>query len=255
MSDLHIGTEDCDVLKLRKHIEQFKKMDALVMINGDLFDAILPTDERHELAVHVPLVSRNDRVNQIVEEAAAILEPIAKNIIFIGVGNHEEKVTRRYHVDLLKFLVYELRRRVETSLVLTSYHGLVQFHVPELKAKKRRSNFDLYYHHGWGGSPKSGTKMTLNELRMRAIADVYWIGHKHQTSVHTEERIIPPPNGAGRPEIRVEYLVSTGSYLKNTVDIESSYVSYSVRRGMITGCGVPYVLMHFEEDNICFKVG
>lgn len=255
LSDLHIGTNDCDILRIRNDVDLFRSMDALVLINGDLFDAILPTDSRYETAAHVVGTSRNDLVNQVVELAVSLLAPLGKNLVMVGVGNHEYKVTRNYHVDIVKIFKYLYHKETGYDFELGNYHGYVQFHIPEFRVSKRLSNYTMYYHHGWGGSSsKSGTKLTLNDLRSRVEADIYWIGHKHQTAVYSESRLVPPKYGVGQATEREEWLISTGSYLKPATRLDDSYASYAVRGGMVTTSSRPYVVMRFTESGPKFEI-
>lgn len=255
VSDLHIGTNDCDTLRIRSDVEFFRSINALVFINGDLFDAILPTDNRYETAAHIVDGSRNDLVNQAVEIAVRLLSPLGDNLVMVGVGNHEYKVTRNYHVDLIKIFHYLYHRETGHSFELGDYHGFVQFHVPEFRMTKRQSNYMMYYHHGWGGSSsKSGTKLALNDLRSRTVADIYWIGHKHQTAVYSESRLEPPKYGVGYATEREEWLVSTGSYLKPATKLEHSYASYAVRGGMVTTSSRPYLILKFTEGGVKWEI-
>ena len=46
MSDLHLGSACCDVGAIQSDLRRAKDLDARVLINGDVFDAILPGDRK-----------------------------------------------------------------------------------------------------------------------------------------------------------------------------------------------------------------
>lgn len=250
MSDLHIGSRDCNYEQLRADIEAVRSAGGQVFINGDVWDAILPTDKRHDTAGLVE--PRNDIVNCLVEEAFNLLKPIASQIRLVGVGNHEYTVSMRYHVDLAKLLIHYLYRESGNNpIYYGGYHGFVRLVVPEYRTRRRNASFVLYYHHGYGGSPKSGTKLTLQELRTRAIADIYWIGHKHQTAIYSEQVMVPNRLFATYQDV---WLVSTGCYLRPGEDRDQSYVGWHVRRGYLTSPGRQVVSFSVQDGLVRFQL-
>lgn len=179
--------------------------------------------------------------------AVEILAPIAKQIRMIGIGNHEHTAILKYHVDPIKILINDLYRETGAVIHYGGYEGFVKLQVPDYRERKHRSRFYIRYHHGWGGTPKSGTRIAHNDLRIGALADVYWIGHKHITEVGRGRIYIPHQNYI---EVREILTVSTGSYLNPCSDHRESYTPYSVRRGMIPQSNKGYVCLKIKEGRI-----
>lgn len=250
MSDLHIGSRDCDYAALRADIEQIRTQGGVVLLNGDIWDAILPTDKRHDTAGLID--PRNDLVNSLVEEAFELLKPIASQIRLVGVGNHEYTVATKYHVDLAKLLIHYLYKESGNPIYYGGYCGFVRIAISDYKRRKRNSSFLIFYHHGYGGaSSKSGTKLTLQDLRLRAQADIYWIGHKHQTAIYSEQVMVPQRLFAVYQDV---WLVSTGTYLLPREERDQSYIPWHIRRGYLTTSPRRFVTMTVQGGQISFKL-
>jgi len=64
MSDLHLDASDHDRDLLIADLERARALNARVSINGDIFDAILPSDrKRHHPAVMAAAPDRDDLLN------------------------------------------------------------------------------------------------------------------------------------------------------------------------------------------------
>lgn len=246
MSDMHIGSRDLDILKLREDLDKIRSDGGVLFINGDVLDMILPTDKRYELSGQVTDYS-NHMVNHHISLAVELLAPIAKQIRMIGIGNHEHTAIVKYHVDPIKILLNDLYRETGACIAYGGYEGFIKLQVPSYQKSKHRSRFYIRYHHGWGGTPKSGTRIAHNDLRLGSLADVYWIGHKHITEVGRARIYIPHQSYI---EVREILTVSTGSYLHPYSDHRESYTPYSTRCGMIPQSNKGYVSLKIKEGRI-----
>ena len=148
-------------------------------------------------------------------------------------------------------LIEELQRLGGHPIYYGGYWGLVIFENIDKKRQKKEYTYELCYHHGWGGSPKSGTKISLNDLRLHVRADMYWIGHKHQTAVYSHE--IYERRGSYLVR-RPQWLISTGTYHSNPQNYQQSYTSYAERKGWLTTSHNPYLILRFINGKPHFEI-
>lgn len=244
MSDIHLGNAFCDLNRLRADLEEFKRQNALILINGDLFEAITPGDrKRWEMEAHA-IYTRNDVLNYYIRLCLELFGEVASQIRLIGIGNHEDSLIRNDHVDITRLVIDELERVGGQKIHYGGYHGYVRFLVHTGRKKKERKTYHLYYHHGFGGHTKSGTRMALNEFRQKYRADIYWMGHKHQAAIHAEAEV--------RPNLRYEEIVpiitiSTGTYLVPAACETHSHTPYEVRKALSIPALSPYVVLRFNK--------
>lgn len=85
-SDIHFDSPDCDKESLIQHFNYCLADGRYILINGDLFDAILLKDMKR--AVPHNTDHRDNQLNVKLEEMAHFLTPYKNQILFIGRGNH-----------------------------------------------------------------------------------------------------------------------------------------------------------------------
>lgn len=91
LSDLHLGSSHTDYGLLQQDLDRCKREGGRVLINGDVFDLILPGDHKRfrQDALHFRLWGCTDLHNKVLDWAVELLEPLAPQIDMIGCGNHE----------------------------------------------------------------------------------------------------------------------------------------------------------------------
>lgn len=188
MSDLHLEATDHDRGKLLEDLAAAKKLGARIAINGDMFDAITPTDaKRFHSAVNKADASRDDKFNQMIKVGFSVLKDYADDIDLIAPGNHERSVLKYHHLDLTGMLIALLNQVRDESLPPIhqgSYRGFMQYVVRH--TSRAVHIFNIFRHHGSGGSaPVTGGALDLDRIRKDFDADLYWIGHKH-TSIERQ---------------------------------------------------------------------
>lgn len=187
MSDLHIGAPQVDYALIERELKSAEERNARILINGDVFDAIVASDQKRYRAscVHPRLAARDDVLNAAVDWAFELLSPYADRIDMIGVGNHETAVEKHHASDLVMFLIDRLdesRKNKEHVIHHGGYCGFIRYRF----GRGRGGNSDgrkltLFYHHGAGGAAPQ-TKGMLDFSRLDKWvdgADIIWIGHKH----------------------------------------------------------------------------
>ena len=87
-SDIHFDSKDCDRETFKEHLDYCLKDHRYILINGDLFDAILLKDQKR--AVPSNIEHSDNQLNVKLEETAHFLTPYKDNILIISRGNHSE---------------------------------------------------------------------------------------------------------------------------------------------------------------------
>jgi hypothetical protein len=220
MSDLHIGAPNIDYHLIKNELEDAKRKNDRILLNGDVFDMILPKDAKRFDASHVHprLFGRGDIVNAQIEWGVDLLEPYVDQIDMIGVGNHETAVTKYHSTDPTLLLVHELQKMVKADghrIHYGGYGGFVDYRMRIHYSSKKEGGtqrFLIYYHHGAGGAAPV-TKGMINLHRTGWIhgADLIWQGHRH-VRVHTHVQSISCPLVGTEPAVQDIRQIITGSY-------------------------------------------
>lgn len=225
MSDLHIGASHVDYKLIAQEIKDAQERNDRVLINGDLFDLILPNDKKRYQpgAVHPRLRGRSDQVNAAVDWAKEILEPVAHQIDLLGLGNHEAATTKWHSLDPTLLVLYELEkiaRERDPKHVISygGYTGFVDYRLRFRQGDKANSSrghrWILYYHHGSGGNaPVTKGLIDFNRKDVFIDADMIWMGHKHNRLVVTVEKLRCPMSG-DEPDTREVHHCMTGAYFQ-----------------------------------------
>lgn len=225
-SDAHIGSAHSRMDLLQREIEKAKRLDALCLVNGDLLDLILPKDsKRYEPGALAPRLRNSPTpMNEALDWAYELLEPIAPNLMLIGMGNHEGSVEKWHSFDPISVLVQRLQT-VGSPVVHGGYAGYfrLRFQFPGVGRGGTRATLTLRYHHGAGGSAPI-TKGIIDLGRMASWAsdaDIIWIGHKHN-QLHVpgrRERV----SDSGTVSWHDYHTVMSGGYLDVLCGDHASY--------------------------------
>jgi hypothetical protein len=183
-SDLHIDSPGCDWPKLKRDLDSVANEGGRIFINGDLVDGIYPTDRKRYARSHNNLdddAQINCTVNLLVEK----LTPYADYIDYIGFGNHEVSIVKFNNIDILSLIIFELNKKRSQKLrpiVRGDYTGFINLVFSFAAGKVRR--FVIYRDHGKGGnSPVTKGTIGLQRLYGTFDADLYWLGHSHQSII------------------------------------------------------------------------
>ena len=229
-SDLHLGSACADHDSIISQLQQAKDIDARIIINGDLFDAIGPKDRRFDLTTLHPTVCREkDLAAAIVKMALEILMPFRDNIDVIGIGNHEETWINYGYNDPVRRVLEELGRE-GSKAKHGSFWGYIKtsFVVP---GYRRRPKHKLLYLHGTGGdSPVTKGTIDFNRKGRNWVYDCLTFGHKHNLVCAVDQ--IADVSEAGKYTERKQLNLQTGSYYRNYRQLKDSEVldqSYAAR--------------------------
>lgn len=230
-SDHHIGGRHTDYDLIQREVARAKELNALCILNGDLFDLILPRDQKRfePTALHDRLVGKNDIIGEALDWAVEIFSPIAAQIAVVGFGNHEHAVLKHHAIDVISAFVMRLRAK-GSEAVPGGPEGylLLETNSRGMKGREKKKIFRLFYTHGAGGaSPMTLGVLDLQKIRPWAVdADAICIGHKHN------RLFVPTVRQKVTPEGRIyhlpTYLIMSGSYIKRGSSAAPSYASRAV---------------------------
>lgn len=184
MSDNHHDSKYCRRELERKHMQAAKDRGGLIMMFGDIFDAMQGKfDPRRSLDSVRPEDARADYFDSIVEHAVEDYAEFADHIVLISKGNHETAVLDKTNTDLTSNLVYKLNAEHvsdDNRIYTGGYGGWIRFMFTANKT--RRSGLQVKYHHGNGGAAPvtRGVIQTNRQAVFLPDADVVVNGHNHQ---------------------------------------------------------------------------
>ena len=217
MSDLHIGALHNDYDRIESDLKRAKDCGALIAINGDVFDMILPGDRKRFRTnnLHPRMYqSGDDMIGESIRWALEILEPYKDRIIMIGDGNHDDAVARFHHIEPVKQLVIMLNGK-NGKIKYGGYHGWLHF---IFDYGDDRGHYVINYHHGAGGSaPVTKGAITFSRANMWIEgADAIWRGHTHTLQAGRDAKIgynIMARSLESRIKHRTVLTIRTGSYM------------------------------------------
>lgn len=176
LSDIHFDSPKCDRTLLKRHLKAAQENQAVVIINGDLFDCMGgkfdPRSSKGELR---PEYLNGDYIDLIVEDAAQFFAPFASNICVVGDGNHETSVRNRLETDLIQRFVALLNLGRRGCAKTGGYSGFVKFSFYRKDGRGIDSKI-LAYHHGSGYSSEAAKRRFAHE---HPDAHIVAFGHHH----------------------------------------------------------------------------
>lgn len=185
-SDLHVDHPDCNRDLLKDHFNETVKRNGYILLNGDILCVMQgKNDRRHNKGSLRPEDMTDAYFDSVVEHAADFMEPYAKRILFMGLGNHETAVMKKVEINLLKRLCDLLYYRTGHRIALGQYHGFIYLVAVHAGAKKKRStpriSYKIYHNHGAGGdAPITNGTIEDSRLMMNVEGvDAIWTGHNH----------------------------------------------------------------------------
>jgi len=192
-SDRHLDSPDSDRNLQRKHLDQARDRDALVLDFGDLFDVMGGrNDSRMSKGGILAQHQVDGYFTAVLDEAVEWLTPYADLFALIGTGNHESAVLKHAEVDLTRHLIRLLNAEAGGQVHAGAYAGwvILRFNQPGRPAVGKHV---IRYTHGSGGS--SPVTRGVIQTNRRAVylpdADTILSGHTHESWLVpiTRERI------------------------------------------------------------------
>lgn len=251
-SDIHFDSPDCDKETLKQHFDYCLQDKRYILINGDLFDAILLKDQKRA----VPhLVERADnQLNVKLEETAHFLTPYQDRILFVGRGNHEESIIKYSGIDLLQMLVTMMNAGNKHQIQYGNYANFLRFSWLSPQ-KKSKIHYDIYAHHGMGSSSASVTKgiIDFNRIAKGVNVDLIWTGHRHNALIDASDPIMFVDQN-GNIVLKNRQCIQTPSYQKGrTIDYNVNFAERFYSHTALSGFGELTLTPIYENEKITLK--
>lgn len=234
-SDVHFDSPDCDRETLKKHLDYCLKDGRYILINGDFFDMIILGDRKRATAHHI--TNTDNQLNVKLNEAYEFLKPYQKLILFIGRGNHEESIMKYNGLDVLEMLTTMLNMGQEHKILYGNYANFLRFSFKE-KPNRREYHYDIYAHHGCGGSaPATKGMLDFGALAKGINADLLWLGHKHNALIDYSAPVMHIDRN-GDVILKNRQCIETPSYQKGrTIDYNANFAERFYNHTAMSGFG------------------
>jgi hypothetical protein len=179
--DVHWDNPDCDRRLYKRHLDEAKERNAIVIDNGDFFCAMQGKyDKRSNKEKVRPEHQKGDYFDRLVQTAADYLAPYAENFALLGLGNHETSVANRHEIDLTARLSREISYRTGVVVPVGGYTNWVRFSF--LRGGTNVTSKDMWMMHGYGGGgPVTKDMIQSNRQDAYVIADIMVTSHTHDS--------------------------------------------------------------------------
>lgn len=234
-SDIHFDSPDCDKITLKQHLDYCLNDGRYILVNGDLFDAILLGDKKR--AVPHLVEKQDNQLNVKIDEMAHFLTPYKDQILFIGRGNHCESIMKYNGLDVLQMLTTLLNAGSKHKIQYGNYANFLRFSWVDNK-NTPHLRYDIFAHHGAGGSaPVTKGMIDFSRLSKGVNADLIWVGHKHQSIVDYSDPIMYV-DSFGNVVLKNRQLIQTPSYQKGrTIDYNVNFAERFYSHTALSGFG------------------
>lgn len=222
LGDIHLGNSGCDIYRLKEMINWIAEKENTFWIGmGDYIDAINYTDERFDpktVDKKYLMIGDLDKIIQMeIEDLADLLYPIRDKCLGLHRGNHEEKIRKEYHYDI----IYELWKLLEIEKERLLYDAAIT-RLNFIRDKHRR-NIDIFSTHGNVGGRKGGNKINrLEDMISFFDADIYLMAHSHIKLSEIKTQLFF--DSRGNLKQRKKILAVTGSFLRGYEKNKTSYI-------------------------------
>lgn len=248
-SDLHFDNPKCNRELLFKHWDEAVKLDAKIVITGDLFCLMQGMyDPRKNKSAIRPEHNGDNYLDLVINDTCEKFLPYAKNILLISEGNHESSVSRRAETNIMERFVERLNALAGSNIQLGVYTGMYKLGFSYKNCSGKKINIG-YNHGNWGGVV---TKGTLSVVRMASImpdADIIFSGHTHDGWVMAHPRL-RLNEYKQKMEVLNQWHVKTGTYKEEFVKGSGWAVEKIAMPKYLGGCFVD--INYSQKEDISF---
>lgn len=238
LGDMHIGARTFNEPLFRRHVQQIRNdPTALVLLGGDMIDAITRKDKRHDEETLADWCrGQTDVIGLQRDYAIDLLTPIADRVIAVFEGNHEHAIYKHAERNVYREIVGQVAyigKRQPTDIAM-GVHGFVNLRFRRHAGKTSGSGWTMtvYGHHGFGGGAYPETK--IRKLLYGYECDLALLGHFHNRTIAFVETL---RSVGKRVELRKRHGLVEGSYMDGYItDLNRGYPidTYAERKGYTT---------------------
>lgn len=219
ISDIHMGNKNTDVNAFKRVINDVRKNGYHLIVLGDLCECITANDKRFDIGSVDPEFLGEDMINKQYKSVEKILKPVADQILTIHCGNHDQSITKKCHVDMVKNLCENLDVNYSYYSALSRLSYIV---------RGKKFSYTLYTTHGYAsGRQKGGKVNALESLSAHIDFDVAFAGHSHDLFILNRQKMFLTK--FGHLGFKTLYFGNAGSFLRGFT--EGSGVSYAEKAG------------------------
>lgn len=204
--DLHLISNTFDKELFLKYVDYILKHDNVYWFcGGDISEFINFNDKRFDpksVRADIKVSKLANLAKMEIEEFKELVSPIlnSEKCLGIGEGNHDRKLASRGEGDIVKNICDEFNLRY------LGYSGFLKL-IFSRGASNSRRPFTIYYHHGFFGGRRGGSKVNNAEmLALKYDCNVAVTGHCH-TRISTG-----PMDYIRFDEIQLKYGLVCGSF-------------------------------------------
>jgi hypothetical protein len=228
--DRHHDNPKSDNVMEKRHLEQAREKNAIIIDGGDLFCAMQgkydPRSDKRDLK---PEHQTGDYLDKLVSTAADFYGPYADLFAIIAPGNHETAISKRHETNLTERLVTMLNDRnnlkKSEKIHVGGFSGWVKF---QIMLYGQSMAINLWYHHGYGGDAPvtKGVIQTNRQSVYLPDAHIVATGHTHNEWQFPIPRLRLSANGKVYHDEQLHLKVP--SYKEEYVD---GYGGWHIERG------------------------
>jgi hypothetical protein len=207
LADAHYGSKNCDIKALYEYLGEPDKHTFIIGL-GDFMDNIIVSDSKRYRKVSDAIESE-DIIGESVKFWVDLLTPFKKQIIGLGIGNHEDNIIKRCSINPMKMLCDIL------GVTYLGYSFLTRLILTENGSRGR--TVIIRGHHGWGmGGRTIGGELTkYSHDAAQFEADILLYGHTHRLQTDTMPRLAI---SGDRLVSKEKHIVLCGTFLKTFSD-------------------------------------
>lgn len=182
--DAHWDAPECYLGLLHRHLREAKERTALIIDNGDWFDAISSRDDKR--GSKGTLREEHSGVNYLDRLVSAALDefsPYLNQFVYMGTGNHETSILIRKETDITQRFIDAANalRKGMPPIHRAGFTGWIRL-MFEQANKSGRFSHSMKIEHGAGGNaPVTKGTIQTNRRQVRTEGATFFVtGHIHE---------------------------------------------------------------------------
>lgn len=231
LGDVHIGNKACAIPQLKSAVRTIANDPIGYWIGiGDYIEAINVDDKRFlgkYLSDDFKVEDLDDLPGAQAKRFIKIVEPIANKCIALVEGNHEEKIEKKYHFDVMKYIYDKIQEKSDRKIALIRTIGILSILIGKLRKLNFRSRINIALNHGCSGTGKrEGYPLNLlHDIFRWYVLDLHVMGHLH--TFNADRKVYITNNQLMLPYKYEAYYIVNGCFMTSREQADT----YFDRRG------------------------